>query len=114
MNALGTIAIVIMGVVGYLITAQAMSEYSTFRYPRIIAALVVILGCIGLRQSGDGLAAALLIPFAALIVAGGVVWAVSRLAGACRKREKSVKRERSISAESAEANVSHNPWRPEK
>ena len=114
-SMLETIAIVCMGVVGYLVTAQAMSEYSTFRYPRLIAALVVLIGCIGLRQAGDGLAAFLLIPFAALLVSVGVVWVVSRLAGKGKKLGKRIKYGKALSAAAeSDSNASHNPWRTDK
>ncbi len=100
MNALGTIAIAIMGVVGCLVIAQAMSEYSRLRCPKLIAALVATLGCIGL------------IPFTALMIAGSVIWAATRFSGRWSergKRPKPVKTTKLV--EQATPNVSHNPWR---
>ena len=112
MNALGTIAIVIMGVIGYLFMAQAMSEYSTFRYPKLILALVAMLGCIGLGQGGNGLASVLLIPFAALMVAGGAVWAAACLSGQWTNRGKhSEPGKTSKTVNEATPNATHNPWR---
>lgn len=115
MNALGTVAIVIVGVVGYLVMAEAMRSCSTFRCPRIIAALVAALGCIGLRQAGDGVVAALVIPSAALLLAGGAMWIAMRLSGTWRQCSKSLKSGKALSAaEEPSASVSHNPWRTSK
>ena len=115
MSALGTIAIVIVGAVGYLVIAEAMRSCSTFRCPRIIAALVAALGCIGLRQAGDGVVAALVIPSAALLLAVGAVWIAIRLSGAWKKCGKSLKSGKALSTiEEPSASASHNPWRTSK
>ncbi len=112
MSTLGTIAIVIMGVVGYLTMAQVMSEHSTFSYPKLIAALVAMLGYIGLRQSGDGLASTLLIPFVALMIAGGAVWVAARLSGRWTARGKRSKPGKATKiVKEVTPNVTHNPWR---
>lgn len=55
MSILGIIAIGIIGAIGYLFMAQILSDYSMFRFPRTISALVVLLGCIGLHQLGSNL-----------------------------------------------------------
>lgn len=110
MNTPETIAIVIMGVVGYLIMAQVMSEHSTFSNPKLIAALVAMLGSIGLRQGGDGLASALLVPFAALMVAGGAIWAAAPLSERWTKRGKRSKTGKTTKiVEEVTPNVTHSP-----
>ena len=115
MNALGTVAILIVGVVGYLVMAEAMNSWSTLRYPRVIAALVAALGCIGLRQAGDGVIAAVVIPSATLLLACSAIWVAMRLTGKGKKLVKHIKHEKVLSAvEEPSANAPHNPWRISK
>ena len=115
MNALEAIAIVIVGAVGYLVMAEAMRSCSMFRCPRIIAALVVALACIGLRQAGDGLVAVLAIPSATLLLAGGVVWIAMRISGAWKKCGKNLKSGKAlIAVEEPSPSAFHNPWRTGK
>lgn len=115
MEILGTIALCAMGVVGYFVMAEALREFSMFRYPRIIAVLVVIIGCIGLQQSGVGLAPALLIPFAALLLACSAAWVISRLARLSGKQKKVLDGNREeASPDSTDGDTSHNPWRAKR
>jgi len=115
MNAFGTIAVLIAGVVGYLVMAEAMNSSSTVRYPRVIAALVAALGCVGLRQAGDGSIAAVVIPSAALLLACGAIWAAMLLAGKGKKLRKAIRHKKVLNVvEKSAANISHNPWRISK
>ena len=115
MNALGTVAIVIVGVVGYLVMAEAMRSCSTMQFPRVIAALVAALGCIGLRQAGDGVIAAVVLPSAALLLACGAIWVAMQLTGKGKKLGKRIKHDKVLNVvEEPGANASHNPWRTSK
>lgn len=112
MSILGAVAIVIIGAIGYFVMAEALRDFSLFRYPRIIAALVALLGCIGLQHTGERLATALLIPFAALLLAAGVIWGITRL-GAVRGEGVGPNSPMEESAEPSEE-TPHNPWRKTK
>lgn len=81
MSVLNVIAIGIIGIVSYIVMAEALKDFSTFNSPRTIAALVSVIGCIGLQQTGGPLVSALLIPFAALLLAVAAVWAASLFTG---------------------------------
>lgn len=112
MSILGVIAVGIIGVIGYFVMAEALSEFSLFSYPRIIAALVAAIGCIGLHQTGVHLATALLIPFAALLLSVAVVWGITRI-GSLKGKDGKPK---VATKELAEPGVDtlHNPWRKTK
>ena len=115
MEILGTIAVCTIGVVGYFVMADALRDFSMFRYPRIIAALVAVIGCIGIQQSGVHLAPALLIPFAALLLACSAVWVISRWAGLSGKQKRALDVDRKERAPGGtEGDASHNPWRKTK
>ncbi len=109
MHILGTIAVIAIGLIGYFVMAEALRDYSLFRFPRIIAALVAVLGCIGLHQAGERLAPALVIPFAALLLAVGAIWGITRLVdakGAAGRPNAPPKEPTDPSTETL-----HNPWR---
>ena len=112
MSILGVIAVGIIGVIGYFVMAEALSEFSLFSYPRIIAALVAAIGCIGLHHAGTRIAPALLIPFAALLLAIGTVWGISRI-GEMRGKDGKPQVATKKSAESG-VDTLHNPWRKTK
>ena len=114
MNALGAAAIVIVGVVSYLVMAEALGSCATLRFPHVMAALVAALGCIGLRQAGDGIITAVVLSLA-LLLACGAIWVAMQLTSEGKKRAKRIKHEKVLNAvEELGANTSHNPWRTSK
>ncbi len=66
----------VIGVAAYLVTSRALAAHSAFGSPRLIAAAVSLLGCIGLLQAEDGLLHAILLPAAALVVSVCLLLAV--------------------------------------
>ncbi len=112
MSILGIITIGIIGLIGYFVMAEALREFSLFSYPRVIAALVAAIGCIGLQQTGERIAPALLIPFAALLMAVGVVWGFRRL-GEMKGKSGHAEGPPKVSTEPS-VDTLHNPWRKTK
>lgn len=66
----------VIGVAAYLVTSRALEDHSAFGNPRLIAAAVSLLGCVGLLQAEDGLLHAILLPAAALVVSVCLLLAV--------------------------------------
>lgn len=83
-SSLQIVIVAVIGLVTYLVASRALAEQSAFGYPRLIAAAVSLLGCVGLLRMGDGLLQAILLPAAALLVAVCLmlaVFAVQRIRG---------------------------------
>jgi hypothetical protein len=74
MASIEIIVLIILGGVCYLAIAEALKSCSFFGTPRILAALVTILGIIGLKGTAPGLLEGLLIPYATLLLAVAAVW----------------------------------------
>lgn len=68
------IILILLGAVCYPVIAEALKSCSFFGMPRVLAALVTILGIIGLKSVAPGLLKGLLIPYATLLLAVAAVW----------------------------------------
>ncbi len=76
-SPLTILIIAVIGIVAYIVTARALADYSTLGYPRIIAAAVSLIGCIGLMQMDTGIITAVLLPASALLIAVCLMLAVT-------------------------------------
>jgi len=78
MSPLSLIVIIGIGTIAYLAAADVFKKHSGFQYPRILASLVVLIGCAGLLGASDGVIEHITLPFAALLLAicavAGITW----------------------------------------
>lgn len=64
------IALILIGVLNFLVIRYVFKEFSFFSYPTLLAALVTIVGCIGLQGTlGRAGLHILIIPYTGLILA---------------------------------------------
>ena len=125
----------VIGLVTYLVASRALAEQSAFGYPRLIAAAVSILGCVGLLRMGGGIMDAVLLPSVAFAVAACLVFAwigFRRLRAGCpvvpsdpaptsrppkKKRTGKKKKEvdkGGVKMGAGSAELVHNPWKGER
>ncbi|MEI7899684.1 MAG: hypothetical protein WCK89_05495 [bacterium] len=125
----------VIGLVTYLVASRALAEQSAFGYPRLIAAAVSILGCIGLLRMGGGIMDAVLLPSVAFAVAACLLFAwigFRRLRAGSpvvpsdptptsrppkKKRTGNKKKEvdkSSLKTSAGSAEIVHNPWKGDR
>ena len=113
MNPLALIVIIAIGIIAYLVTSDVLKNFSGFRYPGVLAALVTLIGCVGLLGASESAMAVITIPFAALIIAGAFVAGIAVLVNRKDKfrpphKVDEVEKTQTIESKST---TTHSPWK---